>query len=253
MTAPTTTQATQATTNEELWRVLFATGEMRMMTIEGIDQAFEEGVIDARTQVLAPGAAAWSTLGEAAGLEDPALADTVVDSSGGNGIDPTPSLSPVALSTSTPSFVPPSSHAAPALDLDALDLDPEVLMARRKSKAPVILGIVGALAVAATIAMVAGKASDKVVDNAKASAAQQAPAAETPLPAADPAKDKPQLSEEQKKKLLDADKAREEKARAKNQEKAEKAEKTQKRNKAVKSGPVFVNGGNKFDPLNGAL
>lgn len=252
MTAPTTTQATQTTTNEELWRVLFATGEMRMMTIDGIDQAFEEGVIDARTQVLAPGAAAWSTLGEAAGLEDPALADTVVDSSGGNGIDPTPSLSPVALSTSPPSFAP-SSHVAPALDLDALDLDPEVLMARRKSKAPIILGIVGALAVAATIAMVAGKASDKVVDNAKASAAQQAPAAETPLPAADPAKDKPQLSEEQKKKLLDADKAREEKARAKNQEKAEKAEKTQRRNKAVKSGPVFVNGGNMFDPLNGAL
>ena len=50
--------------------------------------------------------------------------------------------------------------------------------------------------------------------------------------------------------LLDADKAREEKTRAKNQEKAAKAGRQPKKKGA---GGGLLNGGDKFDPLNGAL
>ena len=82
----------------------------------------------------------------------------------------------------------------------------------------------------------------------------QAPPAAEPLPppaVAEPAKDaKASLSDWQKKMLLDADKSREEKTRSKTQEKAEKV---QKRKPTPKTSPGLLNGGDKFDPLNGQL
>jgi hypothetical protein len=243
--------------SEELWRVQLGTGEVRAMTLDGLDRAFEEGVIDARAKVLAPDATEWTTLGAIAGLDSD---DESAPPSSGALQDPTPSLSPVALSTSTPSLPPASLSALPLTDLDldldlgrlALDADADALAMKPKRRGLVIAAIVTAVAAAAAITLAITKLSPPAEQaTLKAAAAMQAPAAAaTELP---PAADKgPQLTEEQKKRLLEADKARDDKAKKAAQDRAEKADKVQKRTK-TKSGPVFVNGGDKFDPLNGAL
>jgi hypothetical protein len=81
------------------------------------------------------------------------------------------------------------------------------------------------------------------------------PPAATPSPAPSPAPSpeteaKPPLSDWQKKMLLESDKAREEKTRAKTQERVEKVQKPKAQPKVA---PGLLNGGDKFDPLNGAL
>jgi hypothetical protein len=73
-------------------------------------------------------------------------------------------------------------------------------------------------------------------------APQPPPLAETAAPS------KPALSEWQKQLLESGDQAREEKARAKAQEKAAAPKK-----KVEKASPGLLNGGDRFDPLNGQL
>ncbi|MBX3199719.1 MAG: hypothetical protein KF894_16405 [Labilithrix sp.] len=223
--------------NEELWRVQLGTGEIRMMTLEGLDRAFDEGLIDARVPVLAPGASAWTTLGEAAGLDDCPTEQQA------------PSLSPVAIA-------PPSSAATPALEsAGPLDLDlPEDLELAPRRRGVLAAGGIGALAVAAAIAFVAARGGGSPTDiDVKATTAVEAPpaAAEAlPAPVETASEAKRELSDWQKRMLLDADKAREDKTRAKNQDKAQKVERKTKR---AKTSPALLNGGDRFDPLNGAL
>lgn len=229
--------------NDELWRVQLSTGEIRMMTLDALDRAFEEGLIDARVPVLPPGASAWTTLGEAAGLDDCPT-------------EQAPSLSPVAIASAAPSSTTavPSSEPQAPLDLDLPD-NLEELAPRRRGL--VISGAIGALAIAAAVAVLAGKlgSSMPAAADVKAAAAVEAPpppAAVETLPAPAPKEDAKQgLSDWQKRMLLDADKAREEKAKAKNQERAEKA--APKKPKQPKPSSGLLNGGDKFDPLNGAL
>jgi hypothetical protein len=268
--------------NEELWRVQLSTGEIRMMTLEALDQAFDEGLIDARVPVLAPGASAWTTLGEAAGLDDVPT-------------EQTPSLSPVALAApSSAQILPTESQLDMRAELDLPDSFEELAPRRRGL---MIGAAVAALAVAATIAVVAGKVGGSMPTTSDVTAAAvQAPPpaavealpAPTPSPAAqaaEPVKDtntanvaksandtsapksangstpksandtstaKPELSDWQKRMLLDADKAREDKSRAKKQEQAERAPKPAAKTPQKTSGG-FLNGGDRFDPLNGAL
>ncbi len=59
---------------------------------------------------------------------------------------------------------------------------------------------------------------------------------------------KPELSDWQKRMLVDSDKARDDKARTKKAERAGKAQPPRK-----KTAAGLLNGGDKFDPLNGAL
>lgn len=54
----------------DLWQVKLSEGCVVEMTIDEIDTAFNAGRIKASTSVLAPGDFRWTTLGEAAGLED---------------------------------------------------------------------------------------------------------------------------------------------------------------------------------------
>lgn len=54
----------------DLWQVKLSEGCVIDMTPDEIDTAFNAGRISARTSVLPPGDFRWTTLGEAAGLED---------------------------------------------------------------------------------------------------------------------------------------------------------------------------------------
>lgn len=56
--------------DHDLWNVKLSEGCVVEMTLDEIDTAFNAGRISARTSVMPPGDFRWTTLGEAAGLED---------------------------------------------------------------------------------------------------------------------------------------------------------------------------------------
>jgi hypothetical protein len=241
--------------NEELWRVQLSTGEIRMMTLDALDRAFDDGLIDARVPVLAPGASAWTTLGEAAGLE--------LDEEEAPKTDQTPSLSPVALGPPSSAAISLGDRPEPESLLD-LDLPDNFEELRPRRRTVVVGGIVSGMAAMVMLAVVVarvGSGMPATADITSSAAAVQAPpvAAVESLPAAkeepkkeEPKKEdaKPELSDWQKRMLVDADKAREEKAKAKRE--AEKAAHPPAPKKP-KASPGLLNGGDRFDPLNGAL
>src|SRR5262249_43028059 len=66
----------QASSNGRMWTVEVVTKEVRIGTLDELDEAYQAGFIDLSTRVLAPGADRWSTLGELAG-GDETVSETV--------------------------------------------------------------------------------------------------------------------------------------------------------------------------------
>jgi hypothetical protein len=62
--------AAATTEHDELWYVQFAADDVRTMTLEQLDEAFQEGDISAQTFVCQVGSSKWETLADVAGLED---------------------------------------------------------------------------------------------------------------------------------------------------------------------------------------
>jgi len=58
--------------NDERWYVQFDSREVRLMTLEELDAAFEQGLIHGKTFVIEVGGTQWKTLAEVAGLGDDA-------------------------------------------------------------------------------------------------------------------------------------------------------------------------------------
>lgn len=231
------------TTNEELWRVQLGTGELRVMTLDALDEAFDAGIIHGGTQVLAPGATAWARLADVAGLEDAADAPAPPRDSVA-----TPSLSPVAISNDTP-----ASFAPAPMPVDLGEIPDDALRPKR-GRALLFggLGVTAVLGVAIAFGLPKLGATLGNVHPAK----DMANAMQPPPPAVDVTPNdgsfaRPQLTEEQKRLLAEADKKREEERKAKQQ--VAPAGKGGKAAPRAKSSSPFVNGGDKFDPLNGAL
>ncbi len=240
----------------DLWRVQLGSGDIRVMSIDALDDAFQAGTIDASTPVLAPGAAAWSKLGDAAGLEGdaPASPESTVNS-----------LAPIAVDAyltgpATRYAVPPAEVSLPDLDLDALyALDALDDNAFKAKKGRVYAGI----AMAAVIVCGLGFAATRLAP--VTSAAANALSAEAAMKAAGNAPQKAAederaaarlqaLTEEQRVKLLEADKAREAREAAKRAKDHPTPPSGGRRSgPQPKSGTPFQNGGDKYDPLNGAL
>lgn len=244
--------------NPEIWRVQLGTGEVRFMTLDELDRAFDAGYIHARTNVLAPGSFHWTTLGEAAGLDEPQ-------------IEQTPSLSPMAIASGAPSaYNFPQIPQQSGLSMSSFGVDDDADFAPRRKRGLVFGFVVAAAAAACAFALTTGKLGGTIAaSNHESAAAALAPAAEQKLPAAAtpaPAEKaekkedaKPgSLAEEVKQKLLQADKEREAKAL---KAKAEKAGKSLRRRVKGSAGEgsssgreeKLVQGGDKFDPLNGSL
>jgi hypothetical protein len=228
----------------DLWRVQLMTGEVRAMSLDALDDAFQSGLIIESTPVLPPGATGWTRLADAAGLDAPAAETNV------------PSVAPMAVSIAeTTGNVTPysqSPYALPDLDLDQL---PDEAFKPKRGRVFAVIGVavmlVGGLGFAATrVGNIASSASNSLSAGNKAAAAAPPPAAVDVNEAA-PAK---VLTEEQKAKLAEADKAREAAAAAREAKRAkDRPAPPARRGPREKTTTPFVNGGNKFDPLNGAL
>jgi hypothetical protein len=228
------------TTEAEIWRVQLPTGELRAFSLDALDQAFDAGLIHGGTFVLAPGATEWAPLAIVAGLDSPPPVET-------------PSLAPMAIANAAQhaSYPPPG----PVAFDDPSDLSDDALKPKRGRMA--FVAAVGVAAIAACAVLVAPKLG-KVLANVHPDRAAAANAMQAPPPAADVTgegfKPSTTLTPEQKRLLLEADKKKEE-DRKKREEAAAAAAaaKAKKRPRGGKSKAPFVNGGDKYDPLNGAL
>jgi hypothetical protein len=227
----------------DLWRVQLGTGEIRAMSLDALDEAFQAGTIDVGTPVLAPGATSWAKLADAAGLDSPSPEPEAN----------VPSVAPIAVSLDSrtgPStrYIPADGPSLPDLDLDTLEPD---AFKPKKGRVFAVIGVavmlVGGLGFAATrVGNITGSATNSLGAPVKAAAATPPPEA-VDLASATPGKT---LTEEQKQKLMEADKAREAAAALKRKDRPSGPPARAPREK---SATPFVNGGNKYDPLNGAL
>ena len=225
--------------DNDLWYVKTADGDVNRVTLDQLDEAFNAGQIDENVMVLPAGEETWVKLGALLGLDQPAP-------------------SPVALPPTPTAFALPQSLRPVSLDLsDDLDEAPF----KKKSRKGVVLGaMVGAIALGGVIFAAVHSAGS--VDTSTATAAIAAPPPVTAAPPPPPVAPTPAatttaaplpdhgLTDDQKAKLAAADKARDDKA--KSRKKARGAGNPSHGSGKIKS-QGFTTGGSKYDPLNANL
>lgn len=233
-----------------------------MMTIDDLDRAFDAGFIHSRTNVLAPGSLKWTTLGDAAGLEDEQPY-----------VEQTPSLAPMAIAGGHSQYSLPQmpAHQPYSTSMSSFGLDDDDMYPKRSKKGIVAGFMIAAVVGAAAFLFSTGKIhtlqtalAGTHASEAKAASATLAPAAEQKLPeiakpaeAPKPAADTSRINDDTKAKLLAADKEREAKLKAK----AEKAGKNIRRrlkggdgnSQPKQEGQKLIEGGDKYDPLNSSI
>lgn len=218
-------------TQVELWQVQLPNGEVHPATLDQLDAAFERGMVDATTMVLGPGAKAWARLGDLAGIEEE---------------PPAPAAPPIGMDA----VVGPSTLRPLVSELDLPPFQPQSSKKRGMAIAIAALVAVGG---AAVFALGHEGPTSAVAAGSGAADAQVAtpPKPEPPKPAAEPTPSATApastLSDEQRKALADADKARLSKLKA-------RAVPSRGASRPPKSGPdPFHKGGDPHDPLNSAL
>ncbi|HEY3822048.1 MAG TPA: hypothetical protein VGL81_33005 [Polyangiaceae bacterium] len=225
--------------DENLWYVKTPDGDVHRVTLDQLDEAFQAGRIDENVMVLAAGAQKWAKLSALAGLDEPATSPVV-----------------------------PSSLRPVSMDL-SLDLDDENAF-RKKSRKGLVIGVAaGILAVFGGILfMNRAHVGADTTTVAAAAAAPVAPAAPPPVEAtspgpaapmpltpatvAPPEPTAPKLNDDQKAKLAAADKALEQKSKARKKSRAAAVSGTTHGHTKYKS-QGFTTGGAKGDPLNAAF
>jgi len=222
--------------DENLWYVKTPDGDVHRVSLDQLDEAFQAGRIDENVMVLAAGATKWAKLSELAGLDTPE--------------PPAPAY--------------PNSLRPVSMDLSLDDVDESAF--KKKSRKGVVIGaMLGILAVFGGI-LVANRAHLGTDSSAAAAppVADPTPAPPPPATVADPTPPPPpvattppadtnasKLSDEQKAKLAAADKALEQKAKARKKSRAAAGGGSHGSAKYKSQG--FTSGGSKFDPLNANL
>ncbi len=229
---------------EDFWHVQLPSGEVRYWSLEELDEAFQRDEVDAKTYVLKEGDTTWQRLGELLGLDE--VPDMVA-------VPVTPySFAAVPPSVPPSSLYPSEAPGALSIRPVVADLeDDDDLVAAMKPKRRNVAAIAGGAA-AALLLVIVGVTHASSGGDDKAAAAAAPPPAAVSLPSAPTPEEtvaRQTLSDDVKRSLLEADKAREAKAAAKAAENA-KYRSNVYQNRTPKSGAVFHKGGSKYDPLN---
>ncbi len=272
----------QTESDEVIWHVQLASGDVELMTLDELDGAFQNGVIHEGTFLWQEGATGWVTLGEVAGLDEdepseeidavevwqrPLPKVQVADS-----VWPAVSAAPIYLPPAPNPFLVVSTNstapvAGPPRGLD-FDLD-SVDFGRKKSSggkwlfAAVLLGAAGFGAVKAKLvrlpdldpgapaaaAMLSPVPAETVATPPPAS---PPPVAAAPTPAPEPAKETI-LADDVKQRLAAADKTLAEKQKQKQIQRQQSRPAPRARNRPSSGEKVFHKGGETGDPLNSAL
>ena len=288
-----------ATEDSEVWHVRLPNGDVRVMTVDQLDAAFQAGTIHADTMVLAEDATSWQRLGEVAGLDEAPTDDVAapVNPSSAVFYEQTTAVyeqqvafvqaqraqrSEIPPPAAVPSFVlPPAQQSAYGNGLNSMrpvvseisDFELEPVQFRSSKKRGVVVAIAALMVLGGAAFAVTKFGLPQESGAATASIAQAASPVASPAPspaanpnvmasatdtqpAAKPAMDLSALSapprglsEEQRKALLDIDKAREAKHKTKSH--ASGGSSPHHPHKAEAS--PFHKGGAPGDPLNSAL
>jgi hypothetical protein len=310
-----TTDQTESN-DEPLWQVKLPSGQVCRMTLELLDDAFQDGLITEDTLIMQDGTSEWVTLRDVAGLDSDAEAPATGDTAAVNGaaassaptapvatapvaampvqpaaprqpgayVDPfappiqvappqmmppapaqaapfvfqgaaqNPSFPPQAGFASTPPEPLTRSTAPVAADID-FDLE-TINFSKKRSPAKWIIGIAAVLGGLGFAAMNMSSTPETVAPAAAAPPPAAPPAYEStpaaqPPPVA-PVVNKPALSDEAKRALADADRARAAKAQQMHQQRA--SQRGGGGSSAPRKGKdPFHKGGDKYDPLNASL
>lgn len=221
------------------------TGEVELLTAPAMKEAFRCGLIDLRTPVRPFDGHAWITLEEAAGFDERMS-------------DHFPSLTPIAI-----------DNPAPDLDDGApwrvrRYVDEGSLRPGKTRVAGAILLTIGAFAAIAALVrphVGSGVLEDRLAQARAASDEANAAAAMLPPPAVEAPRPPPapeRLTEHQKRRLREMDAERAYKAAIKKQKRRAKPQSSILEpppdwRGAPRAKEPFTEGGNRFDPLNGAL
>jgi hypothetical protein len=234
----------------EFWHVRLPNGSVCTMTLDDLDDAFQNGKIDERTYVLKQGDTAWATLGALLGIDDAPAA---------------PSVTPPPVVVAPISYPPPVSSVPiyslrPVVsDLDDSDLDfagPQFRSSKKRT-AMIAGGVVGAALIAIAVATLGSSDGKQAPIATKqpavtAAAAAPPPVVATPAPTDTAPAATDRLTDAQKRALADADKSLSAKQAA--QQKARmNAAPTHHSSYKSDGKPVFHKGGDKHDPLNQSL
>jgi hypothetical protein len=101
--------------NDELWYVQMDNGDLRELTLDELDEAFNAGLIHENTYVMEVGASEWQTLADVAGLneEEPAPAPAPTYAPQAMGARPLPNLVPHQSQYPAPTSAAMSASAWP--------------------------------------------------------------------------------------------------------------------------------------------
>jgi hypothetical protein len=253
-------EATMSEATEEQWHVQIEAGDVRLWTLDQLDAAFKAELVDESTFVLEVGKTEWMQLGTLLGGGEEGSSSEAEEACAPapavNAPAPVLNIAPVMF-VEPPNTMSPYSTAPMASDID--DLDSPASFRGSSRKRPIAIGV-GIALLAAGVAVFASRGASSSTDQAAATqvaAAPPAPVAPTPAPAADPpatAQDNSlaaRLTQDQRQKLADADKAREAKTAAQQKTRAAAAPR-HSGHKTKEKGP-FQTGGDKYDPLNAKL
>jgi hypothetical protein len=230
----------ESTTEAEFWHVQLPSGEVRYWSLEELDEAFNADKVDAKTYVLKEGESTWQRLGELLGLDEVAEVVSVP-------------VAPYSIASVPPasgySSIAPSALSVRPVVMELSELEDDDLVAAMKPKKKKMAFIAGGAAAALVLAIVGISAASSGSEEKAAAAAPPPPPVVAPAPPPVETAPAPTLSDDVKRSLLEADKAREAKAAARAAENA-KYHSTVNSYRAPKSGQVFHKGGSKYDPLN---
>ncbi len=264
-------EATDQTADDsDLWHVQLASGDVCLMTLDELDDAFQTGVISENTYLWQEGATGWVTLREVAGLDADDSAEDVADTATHQ--QHNPFVQPDSSNGYAPTFAPPlqamgpnstAPVVSPLRDMD-FELD-NVDFAKKKHPmrwmfAAVLVGAAGFGAVKyklvpipadSTPAVNAALAMPLPTSEPAATPTPQPPPTPVAAPAPEPAK---VLPDDVKARLANADDALAKKQKARQQQLQQRhASPRSSRSHASTGEKVFHKGGETGDPLNSAL
>lgn len=245
---------------DDLWLVRLRTGKVRAMSLDELDAAFEAGVINALTPLLPPNESVWTRLGVVAGLDDArettlvGYSETVImPSSRPRPLARMISVAPVARPTAAPAIAP--SRKAPARI--AVPRTPQPPVAHRTFVGLALAVLVFSFGISSAARYAFGHTSASETDSVRAeivaSPAQDAkPASALPAPAVAPESDEdgPSVAPrpEHRANVEGTSAVRDAQVR-----KDGRARRHHVHVRRPTGRTPFINGGDKYDPLNGSL
>jgi hypothetical protein len=248
---------------ETVWHVQVEGEGVKIWSLDQLDAAYKAGLVDDETFVFEDGASEWQTLGALLNgdaddeePEPPPVRESAAPQSFVPASYAPQSLAPQAFTPQSfaPSSLMPQSTAPMVSDIDDFEAPAQF---RSKKRGFAIAGAVALLACGVAVlgfkfgTTATAEPPPVAAVAPPAVAAPPPPVAAAPLvnPAEAAAAAAQRLNDDQRKALLEADKAREAKLDAKHKARAASAV---GHHKSKEKGP-FQNGGDKYDPLNAKL